>query len=53
LGILNSSKTKVTDLQVAVLVDKDIARLEISVDNTSRVNILETTLHMIGQYRDG
>lgn len=49
MGILNSSETEVTDLQVAVLVDEDVAGLEIAMNDTGRVNILETALYMIGQ----
>lgn len=35
---------KETYLEITVLVDEDVGRLEISVDNSSRVNVLETSL---------
>jgi hypothetical protein len=35
LRILNASQTKVADLEIAVLVDENIAGLEITVNNTS------------------
>lgn len=39
LRVLNTGKTKVANLQVAVLVDEDVARLKIAMDNTGRVDI--------------
>ena len=44
LGILNTCKTKVTDLEIAVFIDEDIRGFQISVDYTSRVNVFETPL---------
>ena len=44
MGILNTCKTKVTDLEVTVFIDEDIRRFQISVDYTSRVNVFETPL---------
>jgi hypothetical protein len=46
LGILNTGKTKVANLQIAVLVDQDVAGLQVTVDNTGRVNVFQTTLEM-------
>jgi hypothetical protein len=40
LGVLDSGKTKVTDLQIAVFVDENVARLEVAVDNAGRVHVL-------------
>lgn len=44
LGVLDTRETEVADLQIAVLVDKDVAGLEITVDDTSRVDIFQATL---------
>ena len=33
-----------TDLEIAVLVDEDVGRLEVSVDVSCRVNVLESSL---------
>lgn len=44
LGILNPRQSKVTDLQVAVLVDQDVTRLEVAMDHSGRVHVFETTL---------
>ena len=39
LRILDTSEAKVTDLQVAVLVDQDVAGFEVAMHHTSRVYI--------------
>lgn len=44
LGILDTGQTEIADLEVAVLVDEDVAGLEIAVDDAGRVDILETPL---------
>jgi hypothetical protein len=44
LRILNSGQAKVADLEITVLVDEDIAGLEIAVDDTCRVDIFQTPL---------
>ena len=44
LRVLNSSKAEIADLEVAILVDEDVARLEVSVNDTSAVDILQTSL---------
>jgi hypothetical protein len=46
LRILDTGQTEVTDLQIAVLVDQDVAGLEITMDNTCRVDILESPLFL-------
>lgn len=48
LGVLDTGETKVTDLEVTVLVDEDVAGLEIAVNDTSRVNVFETALEREG-----
>lgn len=44
LGILNSRQTEIADLQIAILIDENVAGLEVSVDHTSGVNIFQATL---------
>jgi hypothetical protein len=44
LRILNSGQAKVADLEITVLVDEDVAGLEIAVDDTCRVDIFQTPL---------
>ena len=44
LGILYTGKTEVADLEIAVLVDEDVAGLEVPVDDTRRVDVFQTTL---------
>ena len=46
LGILNTGQTEVADLQIAVLVDQDVAGLEIAMDNACGVDILESPLFL-------
>jgi hypothetical protein len=41
---LYTGETEVADLQIAVFVDEDVARLQITVDNTSGVDVFQTTL---------
>lgn len=47
LGVLDSGEAKVADLEIAVLVDQDVARLQVTVDHARRVDILETTLRSV------
>ena len=47
LRILNACETKVTDLQVAILVDEDVAGLQVSVNNTGGVDVFQPSLHII------
>ena len=44
LRVLNTGETEVADLEVAVLVDEDIAGLEITVNDSCRVNIFQSAL---------
>ncbi len=46
LGVLNPGQTEVADLQIAVLVDQDVAGLEITMDNACGVDILEPSLFL-------
>lgn len=47
LRVLNTCKTEVANFQVAVLVNKDVGRLEVTVDDTSGVDIFQTTLRTL------
>lgn len=44
LGVLNTGETEVANLQVAVLVDENVAGLQITVDYTSRVDVFQAAL---------
>jgi hypothetical protein len=44
LRVLDARQTEITDLQVAIFVDKNVARLQVAVDNTCRVHIFQATL---------
>jgi hypothetical protein len=44
LGVLYTGETKVADLEIAVLIDEDVARLQVTVDDTSRVDVFQATL---------
>jgi len=46
LGVLNTGQTEVADLQIAVLIDQDVAGLEIAMDNACGVDILEPSLYL-------
>jgi hypothetical protein len=43
---LDTGQTEIADLQIAVLVDQDVAGLEVTVDDTCGVDILESPLFM-------
>lgn len=47
LGVLNTCETEIADLEIAVLVDEDVAGLQIAMDDACRMDILETTLKSI------
>jgi hypothetical protein len=42
--ILDPSEAKIADLEIAVLVYENIAGLEITMDDTGRVDVFQTTL---------
>lgn len=44
LRVLDSSKTKVANLEITVFVDENVGRLEVTVDDTGRVDVFETAL---------
>lgn len=45
---LLSGKSKVTNFQIAVIVDQDIARFEVTMDNTRRMDIFQPPLRQSG-----
>lgn len=44
LGVLNTGQTEVANLQIAILVDQNVAGLQVTVDNASRVDVLQSAL---------
>lgn len=44
LRVLNTRQSEIANLEIAVLIDKNVTRLEITVNNTGGVNVFETTL---------
>jgi hypothetical protein len=44
LWVLDPSKAEIANLQITIFVDQDVAGLEISVNDTGRVDIFETSL---------
>jgi hypothetical protein len=44
LRVLDTCKTKVANLQVAVLVDENVGGFEVTVDNAGGVDIFQATL---------
>ena len=49
LWVLYTSKTEVTNLQVAVFVHQDVAGLQVAVDDARRVNVFQTSLLPLAQ----
>ena len=47
LWVLNARKTEIANLQVAVLVDEDVGWLEIAVDDTGGVDILQSAENLV------
>jgi hypothetical protein len=44
-----TSETEITDLEVTVLADEDIGRLEIAMDDAGRMDELEASQDLIGE----
>jgi len=44
LRVLDTCKTKVANLQIAVLVDKDVGGFKVAVDNAGGMDVFQTTL---------
>ena len=49
LGVLYTGQAEIADLQIAVLVDKDVAGLQVTVNDTGGVNIFQTTLSSVSR----
>lgn len=52
IGLFDTRQAKVADLQHAITVHKQIAWLDVSVENSSRVQILQTTKDLIQKHFD-
>ncbi len=46
----SSSKAKVTDLDIALVSNKEILRFEVSVDDTLRVAVIDTTKELVDHF---
>ena len=44
LGILNPSKTEITDFEITVLVDQNVARFQVAMDDASGMNVFQSAL---------
>jgi hypothetical protein len=44
LGVLDSRETEIANLEIAVLIDQDVARLQVAVNNAGGVNIFQSAL---------
>lgn len=52
LGILDACETKVANLQVAVLVDQYVTRLEVSVNHAGRVDVFQAAHNLVEEVLD-
>lgn len=52
LGVLDTGKAKVADLEVAVLVDENVGRFEVAVDDAGRVDVLEAAKNLVQEVLD-
>jgi hypothetical protein len=52
LGVLNSSESEVANLEVAILVDQDIARFEVAMHDASGVNVFQATEDLVEEVLD-
>lgn len=52
LGILNTCQTEVADLQVAVLVNQNITRFQVAVDDACGVNVFKTPHDLVEEVLD-
>jgi len=53
LGVLDTGKTKVADLQIAVFVDENVAGLEITMHDAGGMHIFQPTLVSVNDCHDG
>ena len=47
LWVLDTCQAKVADFQITVLVHENVARLQITMNNTCRMNVFQTTLERV------
>lgn len=52
LGVLDSGQAEVADLEVTVLVDQDVQRLQVTVDHARRVHVLEASQDLVREVLD-
>lgn len=51
-GLVSSRESKVTNLQLAVTVDEQVARLEVAMDHVSRVDVLDAAEELVEEELD-
>lgn len=52
LRVLDTGETEIADLEIAVLVDENVAGLQVTVDYTCRVHVLETSEDLVQEILD-
>jgi len=52
LGVLYAGKAEITDLEITVLVDEDVAGLEVAMDDSGRVYVFQTTHNLVEEVLD-
>lgn len=52
LGVLDTRKTEVANLEVTVLVDEDVRGLQVTVDDAGRVDVLQSTEDLVQEVLD-
>lgn len=52
LRVLDTSETEIANLEIAILVDENVAWFQVTVDDTCRVDVLETTEDLIQEVLD-
>lgn len=52
LGVLDPSQAKIADLEIAVLVHKDVAGLEVSVHDAGGVHVFQSTQNLVEEILD-
>lgn len=52
LGVLDTSQAKVTDFEITVLIDENVGRLEVTMNDAGGVDILETAKNLVEEILD-
>lgn len=47
LRVLNTGKAEIADLEVAVFIDQDVARFEVTVNDACGMHVLQTTQNLV------